>query len=155
MFLRESIPANSHEGNFQFRLRQNMAAVAVTAIPLTEVGNWQAGSVSQSETGEDRFSLLQQFNNVADTSSGSGPGHLDFHPFGAAFVDPPYNPNPGDEPELKKPGVPFQSQRPLSKQRREWKANRSNSLLNLTPSTPAAPKPPSSPPPGPNCRYPS
>ena len=56
---------------------------------LTEVGNWQAGSVSQSATGEDRYGLLQQFNNVADTSSGSGPGHLDFHPFGAAFVDPP------------------------------------------------------------------
>ncbi len=55
---------------------------------LAESGNWHAGSASQSETGTDRYGLLEVFDKVA-SSSNDVPGHLDFSPFGAAFTDPP------------------------------------------------------------------
>src|SRR5207237_1256020 len=54
---------------------------------LQEDGSWRSGSVSQSETGSDRYSLLQGFLNVSSASN-AVPGHLDFSPFGAPFTDP-------------------------------------------------------------------
>src|SRR6185437_77047 len=54
---------------------------------VTGGGSWHAGSISQSETGTDRYGLLETFVNPASSTNGQ-PGHLDFSPFGAAFHDP-------------------------------------------------------------------
>ena len=37
--------------------------------------------------------MLQGFNNVADTNGNSSPGHLNFVPYGVAFVDPAPQPD--------------------------------------------------------------
>jgi len=60
---------------------------------LQETGDWRAGVLSQSETGCDRYGLLEQFDNVSNTASGAAPGHLNFSPFGMPFSDDP----PADE----------------------------------------------------------
>jgi len=61
---------------------------------VQETGDWRAGSLSQSETGCDRYGLLEQFDNVSNTASGAAPGHLNFSPFGLPFSD---DPPAGDE----------------------------------------------------------
>ncbi len=55
---------------------------------LTENANQRSGNFSQSEIGTDRYGLLEQFANLANTNGSAAPGHLDFHPFGLAYVDP-------------------------------------------------------------------
>ena len=74
-----------------------------TGYTLTETANPLSGDFSQAQTGTTRYDLLQGFNNVSDTSGTSTPGHLNFVPYGVAFVDPfrlfgvtwvaPWNPN--------------------------------------------------------------
>jgi len=59
-----------------------------TGYTLTETANPLSGNFSQTQTGTTRYDLLQGFNNVADTSGSSTPGHLNFVPYGVAFVDP-------------------------------------------------------------------
>ena len=59
-----------------------------TGYTLTETGNPLSGDFSQTETGTTRYDLLEGFNNVADTNGNSTPGHLNFVPYGVAFVDP-------------------------------------------------------------------
>jgi hypothetical protein len=60
---------------------------------LTESSDARAGVLSQSETGSDRYSLLQNFINVANTG-GNAPGNMDYYIFGEPFVDPnPPSPN--------------------------------------------------------------
>ena len=54
---------------------------------LTETANVLTGDFSESETGTDRYGLLQQFDNIAQTSGTSTPGHMNYNPFGDAFVD--------------------------------------------------------------------
>jgi len=54
---------------------------------LTESANTRTGDFSESETGADRYGLLQQWANVASTNGVSTPGHLNFSPFGEAYVD--------------------------------------------------------------------
>jgi len=56
---------------------------------VQETGDWRAGLLSQSETGCDRYGLLEQFDNVSNTGSGSAPGHLNFSPVGMPFSDDP------------------------------------------------------------------
>ena len=53
---------------------------------VQESGDERAGLLSQSETGTDRYGLLQVFNNVANTGA-STPGYLDFSPVGLPFSD--------------------------------------------------------------------
>jgi hypothetical protein len=53
----------------------------------TETASPLAGRYNETLTGTDRYSLLQQFANVSDINSGSAPGHMNFSPFGTAFVD--------------------------------------------------------------------
>src|SRR5262249_38669037 len=52
---------------------------------LTESGDYRLGSLSQSETGSDRYGLLELFNNPATANNG-GAGTVDFTPFGAPFT---------------------------------------------------------------------
>ena len=54
---------------------------AETASPL-------AGRFVLTISGTDRYDLLEQFDDVSNSGSGSAPGHMNFSPFGAAFVDP-------------------------------------------------------------------
>ena len=58
------------------------------AYTVTANDDALSGVLSQSETGSDRYSLLETFNNVANTSSGSTPGNMNFSTFGQPFVDP-------------------------------------------------------------------
>ncbi len=55
---------------------------------LTETSDARAGLLSQSEAGSDRYSLLQNFVNVANTTSSNQPGNMDYLTFGEPFVDP-------------------------------------------------------------------
>jgi hypothetical protein len=55
---------------------------------LQESGDWKSGSLSQSETGQDRYSLLQGFTNVSNAAKGT-PGNLDYSPFGMPLSDAP------------------------------------------------------------------
>ena len=59
-----------------------------TGYTLTETANPLSGNFSQTQTGTTRYDLLEGFNNVADTNGSSTPGHLNFVPYGVAFVDP-------------------------------------------------------------------
>ncbi len=54
---------------------------------LQESGDWKSGSLSQTETGQDRYSLLQGFINVSNAAPGAGPGNLDYSPFGEPYSD--------------------------------------------------------------------
>ena len=60
-----------------------------TSYGLQESGDWKSGSLSQTETGQDRNSLMQGFANVSNAKPAAGPGNLDFSPFGMPFSDPP------------------------------------------------------------------
>jgi len=73
---------------------------------LQETGDSRAGLLSQSETGCDRYGLLEQFDDVANTGSGSSPGHLDFSPFGMPFTDPPTGPEGENLDDLLSPWAP-------------------------------------------------
>jgi len=74
---------------------------------VQETGDSRAGVLSQSETGNDRYSLLESFDNVANAGSGTSPGHLDYSPFGLTFGDPP--PVPKEPPTEFAEGAPDQS----------------------------------------------
>jgi hypothetical protein len=58
---------------------------------MSETANVLSGEFSETLTGYDRYSLLTPygggFKNVADTSGTATPGHLNFSPFGEAYVD--------------------------------------------------------------------
>jgi hypothetical protein len=73
---------------------------------MSETANVLSGEFSETLTGYDRYSLLTPygggFKNVADVSGAATPGHLNFSPFGEAYVDdePPPQTNPsGTEAE--------------------------------------------------------
>ncbi|HVC98715.1 MAG TPA: Hint domain-containing protein, partial [Pirellulales bacterium] len=59
-----------------------------TGYTLTETGNYLAGALTLAETGTDRYSLIEAFNNASNAalSNGNGPGDLDFSPVGAPIV---------------------------------------------------------------------
>jgi hypothetical protein len=58
-----------------------LAASGSYSYTLTESGNYQLGTLSITETGADRYSLLAGFNK--GTSANGGSGSADFTPFGA------------------------------------------------------------------------
>ena len=58
---------------------------------LQESGSSRSGSFTLSESGSDRYHLLEAFNDVSNTGGGKTPGNMDFHPFGLPFVDPDAN----------------------------------------------------------------
>ena len=45
------------------------------------------GDFSIAEIGTDRYELLEEFDNIADTSGVNTPGHMNYNPFGDVFVD--------------------------------------------------------------------
>jgi hypothetical protein len=53
----------------------------------TETADARSGILSQAR-GSDRYSLLEHFNDVSNTTSGNQPGNMNFSPFGQPFVDP-------------------------------------------------------------------
>jgi len=59
-----------------------------SAYTLTESGDAVSGSFGESETGADRYSLVDRFDNVSNTSSGATPGNITFHSHGLPFRDP-------------------------------------------------------------------
>ena len=59
------------------------------AYTLTETGDALVGNFSQSETGTDRYGLVEAFDNVANDASGNTPGNVSFHSVGLPFRDPP------------------------------------------------------------------
>ena len=62
----------------------------------TETGDTTSGQMTLSPTGSDRYSKLEQFNDISNTGSGASPGHLNFNAFGLPFVDPSTG-VPGDD----------------------------------------------------------
>jgi len=54
----------------------------------TESGDSLSGNLTLTATGNDRYNLLEQFNDASDSGANSPPGHLDFYAFGLPFVDP-------------------------------------------------------------------
>jgi hypothetical protein len=55
---------------------------------LTEGGDQAAGAFSEGLTGTDRYGLVEQFDDVSNTGSGTTPGNVTFHSHGLAFQDP-------------------------------------------------------------------
>jgi len=53
---------------------------------VIETGNSVSGQTSQTETGKDRFGLIEQFANMASTVGAGTPGHLLYQSFGSAFA---------------------------------------------------------------------
>jgi hypothetical protein len=53
----------------------------------TETADARSGILSQTR-GSDRYSLLEHFNDVSNTTSGNQPGNMNFYAFGQPFVDP-------------------------------------------------------------------
>jgi hypothetical protein len=68
-----------------------------TNYAVTESGNYIDGSLNLSESGADRYSLLEQFTNTSNAGTGNGPGNVDYSPTGAPFVmgQPPASPTAG------------------------------------------------------------
>lgn len=62
----------------------------MNSYSLTETANVLTGDFSISETGMDRFGLLVQFDNIANTDGVVTPGHMNYNQFGVAFVDDDY-----------------------------------------------------------------
>ena len=54
----------------------------------TESSDALSGAFTQSQTGTDRYGLLEHFNNVSNTGSGNTPGNMNFSPVGEPFEDP-------------------------------------------------------------------
>jgi hypothetical protein len=80
----------------------NQVGSSTLGYTMTETANVLSGDFSETLTGADRYSLLNLgggFKNVADTSGTATPGHLNFSPFGEAYVDdlaePPADLKPG------------------------------------------------------------
>jgi hypothetical protein len=61
-----------------------------------ESADARSGNLSQTETGSERYSLLEKFNNAANTGGGNTPGNMNFLPFGQPFVDP----DPAQHPRI-------------------------------------------------------
>jgi hypothetical protein len=57
---------------------------------LTEYSDARAGILNQSETGTDRYGLLERYVDIANSQGGSKPGNMDYWPFGQPWVDPGY-----------------------------------------------------------------
>ncbi len=57
-----------------------------TGYTVTNTGNYVDGSVSLSEIGTDRYSLLEQFTNISNALAGNGPGNVDYSPTGTPFT---------------------------------------------------------------------
>ncbi len=55
---------------------------------LVATGNAITGSFSESETGTDRYRLVESFDDVANDASGNTPGNVTFHGEGLPFRDP-------------------------------------------------------------------
>ena len=76
------------------RFRTRTASGAATggsgtnSYTLVESGDALVGSFSQSETGTDRYGLVEAFDNVANDASGNTPGNVNFHGVGLPFRDP-------------------------------------------------------------------
>jgi hypothetical protein len=58
---------------------------------LVATGNAISGSFNETETGTDRYSLVEQFDNVANDVSGNTPGNVTFHSVGLPFRDPVFD----------------------------------------------------------------
>jgi YwqJ-like deaminase len=58
------------------------------AYTVQETADARSGDLRQSETGQDRYALLECFNNVSNTGNGNSPGNMNYSPFGDPFVDP-------------------------------------------------------------------
>ena len=64
------------------------AGSGTNGYTLVESGDALVGSFSQSETGTDRYGLVEAFDNVANDASGNTPGNVSFHSVGLPFRDP-------------------------------------------------------------------
>ncbi len=62
---------------------------------LTESGDQSAGHFSQSETGTDRYGLVEKFDDVSNANGASTPGNVTFHANGLPFRDPGTGPATG------------------------------------------------------------
>jgi len=70
------------------------STAATHTFTFSGEGNYVDGSIAQTRGGEDRYALLEQFNNTSNGASGAAPGVVDFLPVGAPFflgegVQPP------------------------------------------------------------------
>ncbi len=59
-----------------------------TSYNVQESADARSGTFSQTETGSDRYGLLENFNDVSNTGGGNTPGNMNFYPVGQTFVDP-------------------------------------------------------------------
>jgi hypothetical protein len=53
-----------------------------------QTGDPHSGTFTLTKTGTARYDLLEHFKDVSNTLGGQTPGHMNFYPFGQAFVDP-------------------------------------------------------------------
>lgn len=56
-----------------------------TGYTLTESGNYLSGSLPMSESGSDRHSIIEIFDNTSNATGQNGPGIVDYSPVGAPF----------------------------------------------------------------------
>jgi hypothetical protein len=68
----------------------------------TETASPLAGRYNETLTGTDRYVLLQEFSDVSDSGSSSAPGHMNFSPYGTAFVDASPTSNGFHDPDATK-----------------------------------------------------
>jgi hypothetical protein len=54
----------------------------------TQTGDPHSGTFDLSQTGTDRYDLLEDFFDISNTQAGQTPGHMNVYPFGQTFVDP-------------------------------------------------------------------
>jgi hypothetical protein len=55
-----------------------------------ETADARSGIFAQSGSGTDRYSLLENFNDVSNTRATNSPGNMNFSPYGQPFVDPAF-----------------------------------------------------------------
>jgi hypothetical protein len=96
---------------------------------VNQTGDPHSGTFASTETGTDRYGLLEAFKDVSNTQNGQTPGHMNFYPFGQAFVDPYGDPADGSG-----------KHRPTPRYMPSAQAENPNPYIrNISPYTPSSP----------------
>lgn len=60
----------------------------IVSYTWTQTGDPHSGTFNLSQSGTDRYDLLEDFKDISNTQAGQTPGHMNVYPFGQTFVDP-------------------------------------------------------------------
>src|SRR5581483_9903335 len=58
-----------------------------TGYHWEQTGDPLSGVFTLTQTGTDRYDLLEDFFDISNTEAGTSPGHMNIYPFGQTFVD--------------------------------------------------------------------